>query len=106
MEIKQSEDKIVIGDIDEQDRVYVTILCEAMKVYAHRRGEYGGGFRRYGFCGACFFIKDRANRLWDAVNYRHMIEDRDAHDVINYAALALIMKREGNYGGEFWPGRD
>lgn len=106
MDIKHSEDKIVISSIDEQDRTYVNILYEAMNIYADRKKEYGGGFRRYGIYGACFLIKDRSNRLWDAIRLRGHIQERDALDVINYGAIALISSRENNFGGEFWPIED
>ena len=55
--------------------------------------------------GAAFFVKDRSNRIWDALQANGKFMEEDAVDIINYAAFALISQDEGNLGGEFWPDR-
>jgi hypothetical protein len=103
MKLHQHEDSVTIDVDDPQDRVYIGILFDAISIYAERKAKRGGGWRRYGFNGAAFFLKDRANRVWDACRLRGTFEREDAIDVLNYSIIAIMSLEENNFGGEFWP---
>jgi len=89
----------------EAERAHFDILLRALQVHDERSSSRGtAGWRRYGYKGAAFFLKDRANRIWDTVQIHRTLYTDDAIDIINYAVFAIRSKHEDNYGGEFWPG--
>ena len=104
MRIEDTQDQVKIILESQSERDHVDVFIRALNLYSQRRRERGNdGWRRYGYKGAAFFIKDRSNRLWDSVQLKRTIHENDVLDIMNYAVFCIRSHREDNYGGEFWP---
>lgn len=104
MQIQDTNERMMIIFEHPSEREHFDVLLRAMEIFSERRPLRGSeGWRRYGAKGAAFFIKDRANRIWDTIQIHRMVYADDALDIINYAVFCIRAYEEDNYGGEFWP---
>jgi hypothetical protein len=87
------------------------ILAEAMQIMTQRDESYGDQWKRYGWRGALFNLRRKAERAWHTMfneDPEHTIvlahKCDDLLDVINYAAMAMQMAEESNRDGvpEWW----
>jgi hypothetical protein len=90
----------------------VDILIKAIKIYGKRNETYKDNWRRFGWRGCVFRLRERAERafdgLWDA-DHRYnsqsdsirAIED-DLYDLINFAAFTIRAIRESNRDGSWF----
>lgn len=104
MIIQDTQDQVTLIFEHPSEREHADVLFRALEIYIDRSRKRGAeGWRRYGAKGAAFFIKDRANRIWDTVNIHRVVYSDDALDIVNYAVFVIRADKEDNYGGEFWP---
>ncbi len=81
------------------------VLLRALDIYANRNERYKDNWRRFGWRGLLFRIRERAERAWDDLwdgnpEMREAISDDDLIDLINFAAFAVRAIDEGNRDGE------
>jgi hypothetical protein len=76
-------------------------MLEALAIFAERNARYNDGWRKYGAYGGAFFVKDRAERIWESMKSGNF-NIEDALDLINLSAFTIRSEREGNHGGEYW----
>jgi hypothetical protein len=83
------------------------ILLRALDLYAERNEQYQDNWRRSGWKGVVVRIRERSDRLWDAmwpggIPYGPGPVD-DAIDLINFAAfLVRAIEGETTRDGEWW----
>jgi hypothetical protein len=93
-------------DPPSEDRIKA-VLLEAHEIYVRRNAQHKDSWRREGLRGALFNLRRKVERAWDYLfnadfdftESRDYDED-DLLDVINYAAIAVLAKREGNRDGK------
>jgi hypothetical protein len=94
----------------------LTILVQALGVYVDRNRRYKDNWRRFGWRGCLFRLRERAERAWDDLWDAHTprtrppedafrFEPADVHtddliDLINFAAFTIRAIRENNRDGE------
>jgi hypothetical protein len=93
------------------------VLMEALSLYADRNRRYRDNWRRYGWRGGLFRLRERADRAWDVLFDAHTpktasaartvldFESADAGvddliDLINLTSFAVRAVRENNRDGE------
>lgn len=91
---------------NEQQAEHLMFMLDAFKIYVERSGPYQQSWESYGFNGAAFFLKDRANRVWRSCQNTRNFKREDALDAINSAVFAIRSQMRENFGGEFWPDDD
>lgn len=105
-------ERLVIREKEQQ-----AIFDEALIIYAERNVHYKDNWRRFGWRGCLFRLRERVERAWDGLwdadpdtmdeedetrpTTRHPIED-DLLDLINFAAFTIRAIREGNRDGEWF----
>ncbi len=92
-------------DPPSEDRVRA-VLLEAHEIYVRRNQQHKDSWRREGLRGCLFNLRRKAERAWDYLFNADFdftpsadYDEDDLLDVINYAALSIISKREGNRDG-------
>jgi hypothetical protein len=90
----------------ESERDQIMTVLDALGIFSQRNAKYDDGWRAYGKYGACFFMKDRANRVWKMLKKSGVFNEEDALDLINLCCFAIRSQRENNFGGEFWEPSD
>lgn len=109
-----------------EDRAYTEqalVLSKALYVYEQRNQKYKDNWRRFGWRGCIFRLRERVERLWDHLwdappgepidvtefsgEEKHLrtTADQDiddALDLINFAAFTVRAVREGNRDGSWW----
>ena len=106
LEFREGDKCITIIYDDADDQAHLKPIIQALKIYSGRRERYQSGWRRLGALGNAFFMKDRANRVWEALKNGPGCQSfnyEDCVDMINIAAFCYRSAHEENYGGEFWP---
>jgi hypothetical protein len=86
------------------------VLLEALKVYAERNPRYNDNWRRFGWRGCLFRLRERVERLWDYLWDAPLREDPDsplldlddAIDLINFAAFTIRAVRMDNRDGSWF----
>jgi hypothetical protein len=101
---------------DDMVRAQFEVLMEALEVYAKRNPKYDDNWRRFGWRGCLFRLRERVERLWDYL-WDHPTqgvphgEDSstpdspdvdDAIDLINFAAFLVRAVRADNRDGSWW----
>ena len=97
-----------LQSLDRQKEVF----AEAMRIYAMRNTRYKDNWRRFGWRGCLFRVRERAERAWDDLFWAELPETdyskfSEAHvddllDLINLAAFAVRAIREGNRDGNWF----
>jgi hypothetical protein len=83
------------------------VLLRALDIYAERNVRYADNWRRSGWRGVVVRIRERSDRLWDAmwpggIPYGPGPAD-DAIDLINFAGfLVRAIEGETTRDGEWW----
>lgn len=90
---------------DQALKDQVEVLLEAFCIYAERNERYADNWRRFGWRGCLFRLRERAERAWDALWDAHPRVDNhlsvdDLIDLINFAAFTVRAVRTGNRDGE------
>lgn len=109
MKIRASDEEgmeIRITCDTESEAAQVAIVLQALDIFSKKNATYNDGWKAYGKYGACFFIKDRANRVWRMLKKSGEFNEEDALDLINICCFAIRSQREYNFGGEFWEPSD
>jgi hypothetical protein len=93
-------------------------LLEALEIYSDRNGRYKDNWRRFGWRGCIFRIRERAERAWDDLFYAEVPEHIEDHkrwadakvddlvDLINFSCFAIRAIREGNRDGTWFRGEE
>lgn len=108
---------------DQAVREQFGILSEALIIYAQRNVKYKDNWRRFGWRGCLFRVRERAERawdnLWDAVTpqvaagegrslsaeaeeFVATADYDDLLDMINFACFTIRAVRENNRDGSWW----
>lgn len=90
------------------------VLMRALKIYEERNEKYKDNWRRFGWRGCIFRMRERVERAWDAL-WDHEIPDAtdatinpadasidDLLDLINFAAFTIRAIEEGNRDGSWF----
>jgi hypothetical protein len=96
----------------EAERRQAEVFVEALAKYAERNAHYHDNWRRMGYRGMLVRVRERAERLWDALfwsdgpttDYTLWSEARldDAIDLINFAGFLVRAVRAANRDGNWW----
>lgn len=99
------------------------VLMQALLIYQERNGKYKDNWRRFGWRGCLFRVRERAERLWDnlwdatPLSVDAMVEPPDPHgphrlaggadsddalDCINLLGFLVRAIRSRNRDGEWW----
>lgn len=86
------------------------ILAEALRIYEERNEHYKDNWRRFGWRGCLFRMRERVERAWDNLWDRPTAgakappeaADDDLIDLINFACFTIRAIREGNRDGSWW----
>lgn len=90
------------------------LFLEALAIYDERNVRYADNWRRFGWKGCIFRLRERAERAWDHWWYSQLNPDYmselppdvdDLLDLINFAAFTIRAIREGNRDGEWFKQR-
>lgn len=109
-------EELLTDVIRESTKVQAEIMAEALRVYERRNEKYKDNWRRFGWRGCLFRIRERAERAWDDLwdqepmatqanpePTRNVPNDADdLIDLINFAVFAIRAIREGNRDGSWW----
>jgi hypothetical protein len=113
-EVRESTN-VTTGLIDFNDplpdpvREQQKVMDEALTLYRERNVKYKDNWKRFGWRGLLFRIRERAERAWDLLWDEDVgmlpTEERtvgvdDLLDLINFAAFAIRAIRDGNRDGE------
>jgi hypothetical protein len=85
----------------------VAILAAAAEKYGERNLLYNDNWKRMGWRGMLIRVRERAERVWDALwdggtDTLHDASQDDALDMINFAAFLIRAIREGNRDGSWF----
>jgi hypothetical protein len=92
------------------------VILSALQVYVDRNVKYKDNWRRFGWRGCLFRLRERVERAWDYLWDAPVIEGTelalseelhdldDMIDLINFAAFTIRAVREGNRDGSWWDG--
>lgn len=91
----------------ESNIVQLEVLLEALKVYDERNVKYKDNWKRFGWRGCLFRLRERTERAWDDwfhgdVDIDEMPDVDDLIDLINFAAFTIRAIREGNRDGSWF----
>jgi hypothetical protein len=89
------------GALEDQRR----IMDEALAIYTERNERYVDNWRRFGWRGCLFRLRERVERAWDELwdaDPEGALHDDDLVDLINFAAFTVRAIRERNRDGEWW----
>lgn len=94
----------ISGDLPPHLAVHNEVLQQAFKMFKKRDESYADSWKVYGWRGALYNVRRKAERAWaqlwnlDTSSYQDSDED-DLLDIINYAAMTIQCMREGNRNG-------
>lgn len=88
----------------------LSVMLEALTRYEQANVKYKDNWRRMGWRGMLVRVRERAERLWDALwdkdPNRVPIKGKgdldDAIDLINFACFLVRAVRDGNRDGSWW----
>jgi hypothetical protein len=96
---------------DDAVKAQFEVLMEALTIYAERNPKYNDNWRRFGWRGCLFRLRERVERLWDYL-WDYPICDGssaspypdmdDAIDLINFAAFTVRAVRMDNRDGSWF----
>jgi hypothetical protein len=80
------------------------VLEQALRIYEERNRKYNDNWRRFGWRGCVFRVRERAERAWDALFWAEDGAEAvdDLLDLINFAAFTVRAIREGNRDGTWF----
>jgi hypothetical protein len=82
------------------------IFDRALRIYAKRNERYKDNWRRFGWRGCLFRIRERTERLWDTYwqggSAGLEADLDDAYDLLNFVAFFIRAVEEGNRGGSWF----
>lgn len=96
------------GQNPEAARVQLQALADAFLIYLERNEHYRDNWRRMGWRGLLIRIRERSERLWDAMwdweDHDSYPSVDDARDLINFAAFLIraINGVETTRDGSWW----
>lgn len=102
-----SSDYIRVARPRASTAVQRNIFTKALQIYEDRNNLYHDNWRRFGWRGCMFRIRERSERAWDALwdapaaNPPQEIVD-DLLDLMNFAAFCIRAIEEGNRDGQWW----
>jgi hypothetical protein len=103
MSISDEKQAVTITFDSPTERLQIVTVLKALEIFSKKNADYDDGWKVYGSYGACFFIKDRANRIWRSMKKKHKFNPEDALDLINLACFAIRSQELESVGGEYWP---
>jgi hypothetical protein len=93
----------------EHLEMHAQILHKAMALMVERDEHYSDQWKKYGWRGAIFNLRRKAERAWSILFNKPELEvmatdEDDLLDIVNYAAMCIAMMREQNRDGvpEWW----
>ena|SRR5215831_14034319 len=100
---------------DAAMRHQISIMIEASAIYGERNTLYKDNWKRFGWRGCLFRLRERVERAWDVLwdadpdtldeedetRDRHPVVD-DLYDLINFAAFTIRAIEEGNRDGTWF----
>lgn len=98
--------RVEVRELSDSDR-QKAILDHALRIYYIRNIHYKDNWRRFGWRGCLFRLRERTERAWDALWEQdsdavpEAVKD-DLYDLINFAAFTLRAIEENNRDGEWW----
>lgn len=96
---------------DPAYREHAEILAQALRLYGERNEMYKDNWRRFGWRGCLFRVRERAERMWDALwdlpmehraGPKARAAEDDAIDLINFAVFTIRAIRSGDRDGSWW----
>jgi hypothetical protein len=110
--IIREKGEISLGDPAPKDDALRAIIDQeaimerAIEVYRDRNVHYRDNWRRMGWRGMLFRIRERAERawdaLWDADPEGPQLQTDDLIDLINFCGFAIRAIEDGNRDGSWW----
>jgi hypothetical protein len=79
------------------------VLQMALKIYSDRNIRYKDNFKRFGWRGCLFRLRERSERAWDDLwdaDVDGVLHTDDLIDLINFAAFTVRSIQEKNRDGE------
>ena len=93
----------------EAEHDQAVVVVRALAIYAERNVRYKDNWKRMGYRGMLVRVRERAERLWDALwsapsDYGCEAPEvlDDAYDLINFAAFLVRGAKDGNRDGSWW----
>lgn len=107
VEVKGTPFFLDLGDGDTTEDRLAAIFAEAHGIFVKRNRQHQDSWKREGLRGCLFNLRRKVERAWDylfnadfTVTPADDYDEDDMLDAINYAALAVLAKREGNRDGQ------
>lgn len=95
-------------DDDDSLNAQFALFMEAFQLYERRNVSYNDNWKRYGWRGCLFRVRERAERAWDVLWNSSPINDNgrdDLVDLLNLTAFTIRAFDSCNRDGEgaWWP---
>jgi hypothetical protein len=91
----------------DAERDHALVLCEALEIYGERNATRKDNWRKQGWRGPLYDLRDKVERVWDTFwNAEPETADGadmdDVLDSINYAAILVRAVRLGDRDGSWF----